>query len=588
MKKVIIVVVIVLGLLAVLSIAMVVAVLKGPKKTVEAETWIELDLSQTPAEYLPEDPLAALLHRKQPRLLDVVTALDRAAQDDRVEGLVAWIPGAPMGLATAQDLRQAVERFRASGKATVAYADSFGEWSAANYAYFLASAFDKAYMQPSGDVGLTGLSYVTPFLRGTLDKLGVVAQMEGRHEYKNAVNTLTESAYTAAHREALSAVMESQFDQMVAEIAEDRGLTPQRVEALIDGGPFLGQEAVDAGLVDGLEYRDEVYAEISDGDPESLKTQSPQAYVEAAGRSAGDEATVAIIYGVGTVLRGESTVDPLTGGVSMGSATVAQAFRDAVEDESVEAILFRVDSPGGSYVASDTIRREVARAREKEKPVVVSMGDVAASGGYFVAMDANRIVAQPGTITGSIGVYGGKMVTQEMWGKLGITFDEIHTSDHATMWSWEYEYSDEEWARVEAALDRIYRDFTAKAAKARDMPVAALRRIARGRIWSGADAHRLGLVDRLGGYDETFAELRDQLDLAEDAPLKLKPFPRPKTPFEALMARFTGRAGSARVAAVARVLEAVRPLARLAEQLGVLEREPQVLRTPIDEAALTR
>lgn len=587
MKKLIIVIVLVLGLLALLSIGMIVVLLKGPKGTVEAETWIELDLSQAPAEYLPEDPLAALLYRKQPRLLDVVTAIDRAARDERVEGLIAWIPGAPMGLATAQDLRQAVQRFRASGKGTVAYADSFGEWSAANGAYFLASAFEKVYVQPSGDVGLTGLAYVSPFLHGALDKLGVVPQMEGRHEYKNAVNMLTESSYTAAHREALGGVMESQFDQIVAAIAEGRGLEPQRVETLIDDAPFLGQEAVDADLVDGLKYRDEVYAEISDGDPENLQTRSPQVYLKAAGRAADDGTTVALIYGVGTVLRGESTVDPLTGGVSMGSETVAQAFRDAVDDDAIQGILFRIDSPGGSYVASDTIRREVARAREQKKPVVVSMGDLAASGGYFVAMDADRIVAQPGTITGSIGVYGGKLVTRDMWGKLGITFDEIHTSANATMWSWQYPYTDEQLAAMQAALDRVYEDFTAKAARGRDMPLAELRRIARGRIWSGADAHRLGLVDRLGGYDEAFAEMREQLGLADDAPLELRAFPRPKTAFEALMARFAGEAEGGAAAVAARVLEAVRPLARLAEQLGVLEREPQVLRTPIDEAALS-
>lgn len=587
MKKLIIVVVVVLGLLAVLSIAMIVVLLKGPKATVEAETWIELDLSRTPTEYLPEDPLAALLHLKQPRLLDVVTALDRAAQDERVEGLVAWIPGAPMGLATAQDLRQAVERFRASGKPTVAYADTLGEWGAANGAYFLASAFEKVYVQPSGDVGLTGLAYVSPFLQGTLDKLGVVAQMEGRYEYKNAVNTFTESSYTAAHREALRALMEAHFDQIVAGLAEGRGLAPRRVEALIDDGPFFGQEAVEAGLIDGLKYRDEVYAEISGGDPEDLETRSPQTYLKAAGRSTGDGTTVALIYGVGTVVRGESTVDPLTGGISMGSETVAQAFRDAVEDDAVRGILFRIDSPGGSYVASDTIWREVARAREKGKPVVVSMGDVAASGGYFVAMGADRIVAQPGTITGSIGVFGGKFVTREMWGKLGVTFDEIHTSDNATIWSSAYEYTDEQWTQVRAALDRIYEDFTTKAAKGRDMPLVELRRLARGRVWSGADAHRLGLVDRLGGYDEAFAEIREQLGLAEDAPLDLEPFPRPKTAFEALMARFTGDADSGPAAVAARVLEAIRPLARLAERLGILDRDPQPLRTPIDEAAVT-
>jgi protease-4 len=294
---------------------------------------------------------------------------------------------------------------------------------------------------------------------------------------------------------------------------------------------------------------------------------------------------VALVYGVGSVVRGESSVDPLTGGVSMGSETVAGALRDAIEDDSVQGILFRVNSPGGSYVASDTIRREVARAREAGKPVVVSMGDLAASGGYFVAMDADRIIAQPGTITGSIGVFGGKMVTRDMWAKIGVTFDEIHTSDNANIWSTAYRYTDEQWARVQAALDRIYQDFTSKAAEGRGMSLAELQRIARGRIWSGADALELELVDELGGYEEAFGVIRELLELEEDAPLELKPFPRPKTPFQALLAQFSGDSEAASLQALARVLEAVRPLARMAERLGLLEREPQVLRTDLGEIA---
>ncbi|MGH9380626.1 MAG: signal peptide peptidase SppA [Thermoanaerobaculia bacterium] len=581
MKKLIIVIVVVLALLAILSIGMVVALLKGPRGTVEAETWIELDLSAAPAEYVPEDPLSALLYHKQPRLLDVVSALDRAATDERVAGLVAWLPGTPMGLATAQELRQAVERFRAGGKQTVAYADTIGEWSAANGSYFVASAFEKIYIQPSGDVGLTGLAYVSPFLRGTLDKLGVIPQMEGRHEYKNAVNTFIETEYTEAHREAMQSVMGSQFDQIVQGIALGRDLQPQRVRGLIDEAPFLGEEAVKAGLVDGLKYRDEVYEEISGGDPEALETRSPQAYLKAAGRPPKDATTVALIYGVGGVVRGESGIDPLSGDVSMGSQTLAQAFRDAVEDDDVRGILFRVNSPGGSYVASDTIYREVARARAEGKPVVVSMGDVAASGGYFVAMDADRIVAQPGTITGSIGVLGGKLVTRDMWAKLGITFDEVHTSDSATIWSSAYEYSDGQWTRIDAALDRIYADFTAKVAAGRDLPLQKVQRVARGRIWSGTDALELGLVDALGGYDEALAELRAQLELEEDAPLKLEPYPHPKTPFEALMARFSGETETGLAVAARRILETARPLIQLARRLGVLESDPQPLRAPL-------
>ena len=392
---------------------------------VPAHTVIVLDFEQPLVEYVPDDPLANLLQRRRALLRDVLDGLARAKSDDRVVGLVAHVGQGTLGLAQIQELRDAVADFRSSGKRAVAFAEAFGEFGPGNGAYYLATAFGEIYLQPSGDVGLTGLMAETPFVRGTLDKLGVVPRFGARGEYKNAVNTFTERRFTGPHREATSRLITSQFDQIVRGIAAARGLAEGDVRSVVDRAPLSAQQALDAKLVDGLAYRDEVLAKLEDGGtkPERL---SLARYVALAGPPPAGGDTVALIHGVGAVSRGKSGVDPMSGDVGMGSETLAAAFRSAVEADRVRAIVFRIDSPGGSYVASDTIWREVSRAREAGKPVVVSMGNVAASGGYFVAVPADRIVAQPGTITGSIGVFAGKMLTGGLWDKLGVTWDEVH------------------------------------------------------------------------------------------------------------------------------------------------------------------
>jgi len=264
--------------------------------------------------------------------------------------------------------------------------------------------------------------------------------------------------------------------------------------------------------------------------------------------------------------------------MTMGADTVAAAFRDAIDDRRVEAIIFRVDSPGGSYVASDTIRRETIRAREADKPVIVSMGNLAGSGGYFVALDADRIVAQPGTITASIGVLGGKMVTRGVWSKVGISWDAVETSDHASMWSPRIDFDDGSWARFEAGLDRIYEDFTSRVALGRDLPLEEVQRIAKGRIWSGQQAIELGLVDELGGLDVAKRLAREALDLEADAPIRLKRFPPPLTPMEMLFSLTGTRANLSRSLMV-RTLAAFQPTMRVLQRLGYFD-EPGVLSLP--------
>src|SRR5262249_14198507 len=302
-------------------------------------------------------------------------------------------------------------------------------------------------------------------------------------------------------RKAASQLVASQFGQIVRGIAEARKLPEDQVRAIVDQAPLSAQQALDAHLVDGLAYRDEGHAKFESGGG----TPTPLPLLRYLGRAGPPPArgdVVALIHGVGTVQRGKSGVDPLSGDVSMGSDTVGSAFRSAVDDSDVRAILFRIDSPGGSYVASDTIWREVSRARAAGKPVVVSMGNVAASGGYFVAMPADRIVAQPGTITGSIGVFSGKMILPAFWEKLGVPWDEVHTGTNATMWSSLSDFSPSERARFDAELDRVYDDFTSKAAEGRKLPKERVLEIAQGRVWTGEDALGIGLVDALGGYGE--------------------------------------------------------------------------------------
>lgn len=528
---------------------------------VPSKTILEANFETRLVEDVPDEPIARAM-LAAPSVRDIVDALDRASTDDRVAGLVARLGASPMGMAQIQEVRDAVRRFRARKKFAVAFSETFGEVGAGNGSYYLATAFDEIWLQPSGDVGLTGVMLESFFLRGALDKLGVVPRLDHRYEYKTAMNMLTEKKFTAAHRESYGRVVEAWTSQLARGVAEGRRLTPDQVRALIDRGPYLGREAVDARLVDGLAYRDEVYAKVKKRAGEDSKLLYLHKYLDRAGRPHDSGQTIALIYGVGAVQRGRSRFDPLFGDSTMGSDTVAAAFRAAVEDSGVKAIVFRIDSPGGSYVASDAIWREVVRARQAGKPVVASMGDLAGSGGYFVAMAADKIVAQPGTITASIGVLGGKALTRGFWEKLGITWDDVHANANATMWSSSYDYTPAEWARFQAWLDRVYADFTGKVAEGRRLPKERVLEIAKGRIWSGEDARNLGLVDELGGFPTALALAKRAARIPDAEEVKLVVFPKPRSTWELWMARLAGETPDSSDQTLVRALEIVQPMAR--------------------------
>lgn len=565
----------ILGALFLIGLVIVTVTVIGKKGRVPSKTILEANFDQTFLEDIPATPTAQLMLNDKQTLRDVVDAIDRGAIDDRVVGLVAKIGAATMGMAQTQELRDAVLRFRAHKKFAVAYSESFGEFGAGNGAYYLATAFDHIYLQPSGDVGLTGIILESPFIKGTLSKLGMSFHGDHRYEYKNALNFLTDTKYTGPYKEAMTAIMNSWFNQMKDGICQARQIAPEKFQSVVDAGPYFGKEAVDAKLVDAVAYRDEVYGKVKSQAGNDAELLYLNKYLERAGRPHDRGKTVALVFGVGAVTRGKSDYDPVQGNQNLGSDTVAGALHAATDDKDVKAILFRVDSPGGSYVASDTIWREVVRARQAGKPVVVSMGNLAGSGGYFVAMAADKIVAEPGTITASIGVLGGKMLTSGLWDKVGVSWDEVHDGDNATMFTGTHDYTPAEWGRFEAWLDRVYVDFTSKVAAGRNLPKEKVLEIAKGRIWSGQDAKNLGLVDELGGYDTALKLAKKAAGMAESDEVKIVVFPRPKTVVQSIMSRGgpdnSDKEGVSET--LSRILKVVQPVARQLDAAGIKNKD---------------
>ena len=419
-----------------------------------------------------------------------------------------------------QELRLGVRAFAASGKPTLAWAESFGEGNGNMAGYVLATAFDEIWLQPGGSLGMLGVGVEATFLRGALDRLGIEPQLEQRHEFKNAADQLMRTEFSEAHRAALDRLAESIFTDAVDTIAEGRRIDSLRVRELSDTGPRTAQEARAVGLVDTLGYRDEAYAAMrSRVEPEAellfadrwRPQRRPHLPVHRKGH-------VALVEVRGTIVSGRSRRGPM--GRQVGSDGVGAALRAATSDEHVRAVVLRVDSPGGSAVASDTIWHEVCRVRDAGKPVIVSMGAAAASGGYYIACPADVIVALPATLTGSIGVFGGKLVVRELFDRVGLNTGTVSYGARSLMFSARRGFTDDERERLAATIDAIYADFVAKVAQGRGRPVAEIENIARGRVWTGMDALGIGLVDELGGLRDAVRIARKRGGLSADAPVR--------------------------------------------------------------------
>jgi protease-4 len=480
---------------------------------------LELDLTEVPVTPEQDDPLDRLRNRGRRQLRPTLRALYEAGDDPRVVGLVTKVGGA-LPWATMQELRLGVQAFARSGKPTVAWAESFDDGSAMLTAYVLASAFGEIWLQPGGGVGPLGVGVETTFLRGALDKLGIEPQFEQRHEYKNAADRIQRTELTPAHRESLERLTGTIYADAVQLIAAGRSTDADRLKAVMDASPYTAAEARNAELVDRLGFRDEVYASVRSRFPSTpdllfADRWKPVRRLSWPKRPRGH---VALVEARGAIVTGRSRRG--FGGRQVGSDTVSAQLRAVRDDDRAKAVVLRVDSPGGSAVASEVIWREVVRIRETGKPVVVSMGDVAASGGYYIACPADAILALPATMTGSIGVFGGKFVVTELLERLGLTTGTVQHGERALMYSGRRRFDEHEQARLAATIDAVYEDFVGKVATGRSRPVEDIAAVARGRVWSGQDALEVGLVDRLGGLREAVAEARTRGGLPDDAPVQ--------------------------------------------------------------------
>ena len=474
----------------------------------------ELQESQAPRWGLP----FGAWRPDRPTVWDVVRAIRHAADDDRVEALILHVDGLDWGWAKVAEVREAVLHFRASGKPVYASMESGGEKE-----YLLATAAPRITAPPLAVLQLDGLTASALYLRGTFDKLDVRPNFAHVGQYKSAVEGYTRTDMSPPAREALQSLLDDEFAVLLDSLAAARGLTTDSVASLLDNGPYVAGQAMAVGLVDTLLHPADLDTMVVRMGRGTRRTETLWHYLNRLPMT-DDGARVAMVAVEGEILPGQSRENPM-GGRVLGEETVIAALRDAASRPGVKGIVLRIDSPGGSADASDRIWREVVRARRR-KPVIVSMSDLAASGGYYVAAGADSIVAQPGTITGSIGVFGGKLNVLGLYRKLGLNVETVSRGRHAEMLSPFSDFTPDEQERFQQQMDAVYRTFVSRVATSRALDTAWVDSIGQGRVWSGRQAEDRQLVDAMGGFERAFAMIRARAGLAHDEPLAVEVYPR--------------------------------------------------------------
>jgi protease-4 len=514
------------------------------------------------AEMANSDPLALVVDGPpQPTFADFLLSLSAAAEDPRVMGIAADLSRTTVGMAQAQELREVLKQFSNNGKFTYAFADSYGGIEGGNNLYYLASAFDEIWLQPTGSVGLTGLGVEVPFFRGLFDKIGIQPQFAKRYEYKSAPDSFTETAMGDAQREETVRLLGDLNQQLLQGVADDRGLELVDLQTALVRAPFAATEAVELRLVDHIGYRSDVLEQAQTtaveegedgGDQASIPiTPRPRhwplvpldAYAPLPSKSphhSKDAPIIAVIPAAGMILRSADA-----GGIPGNTDEVSGAdhlealLGAAAENPAVAAIVLRVDSPGGDIVAADTIWHALAEAK-KSKPVVVSMGNYAASGGYYLALPASRILANAGTITGSIGVFGGKFAISELLNKLGVTVEQVKIGANALAASMARPFGEEDGALFDRGIDAAYADFAGRVASARHFDAAKLDRVARGRVWTGQQAVDEQLVDAQGGLLTALDAARELAKIPNDVAVDVRVYPETKAPLEIILEFLSG------------------------------------------------
>jgi protease IV len=487
-----------------------------------------LNVSGDLPDYNPPDPMAEVFGIEQAESFSsLITQIRKAKVDTRVGGILLDINFPGIGWGKADELREAIKDFKTSGKPVYAFMEI-----GLNKEYYIATAADKIYLPPAGDLYINGLAAQASFYRGSLDKLGIEPQFLKIGKYKNAPDQFTEKEMTEGQREVINAILDDNFNRIVNTIAETRKKSPEDVKAIIDNAPYNAPQAKAQGLIDDALYRDQVYDALKNQlgyKPEDkLRTISTNRYRDVPSDSLGLNSgeRIAVIYASGGISSGKSNNSPL-GGQSVGSDTIVQALTEATDDNSIKAIVLRVDSPGGSALASDVMWHAIEKAKEK-KPVVVSMGDVAASGGYYISCNANKIVAEPSTITGSIGVFLGKPIMNGFYDWLGVTSEYVMRGKNAGLFRETQKWEGDELKKMLEQTNSIYYDnFVPKVASGRNKTVEEVDQIGQGRVWTGSQAKERGLVDEFGGLEKAIEIAKQLANLPADKDVRRVAYPKP-------------------------------------------------------------
>lgn len=519
-------IVFVLLLVSVIAIALIAESLGKPD--VPQNSVLVLNVSGDLPDYNPPDQMAKIFGVEQAESFSsLLTQIRKAKVDSRVGGILMDIDFPGIGWGKADELRDAIKDFKTSGKPVYAFMEL-----GTNKEYYIAAAADKIYLPPSGDLYITGFASQAMFFRGSLDKLGVEPQFLKIGKYKNAPDQYTEKEMTEGQKEVINAILDDYYGRVSNAIAESRNKSPEDVKAMIDNAPYNAKQAKEQGLIDEALYRDEVYekfkSQLGYKAEDKLRTVGTNSYRDVPADSLGlnDGEKVAVIYASGAIGSGKSNNSPL-GGQTVGSDTIVQALTDATEDESVKAIVLRVDSPGGSALASDVMWHAIEKAKEK-KPVVVSMSDVAASGGYYISCNASKIVAEPSTLTGSIGVFLGKPILKGFYDWVGVNTQYTTRGKNAGLFREDQKWEGDELAKMTEQMNSIYWDnFVPKVAKGRNKTVEEVNAIGEGHVWTGFQAKQNGLIDEFGGLEKAIDVAKQLANLPADKDVKRIAYPKP-------------------------------------------------------------
>jgi protease IV len=558
-------------LLAVLGIALLISALRNSGPTIHDNSVLVLSIKGTMPDYVPSDPFARALGQDDNSLTNLLWQIRKAKTDKRIKAILFDIDFTGAGWGQADEIRDAIADFRTSGKPAYAYM-----MLGTNKEYYIASACDRIYLPPPGNLFTFGLSAEAVFMRGSLDKLGIYPDVFKIGKYKNAPDMFTEKKMTDAQREVINSMLDDLYGRIVTTTAETRKKSPEEVRAIIDNAPYTAQQAKEVGLIDDTKYRDEVENELKQRlgykEDEKLRLVKGSEYREVSPESLnlnkGEK--IAVIYASGTIGLGSSDDSPF-GDQSVGSTTMVKALNTARDDSSIKAIVIRIDSPGGSAFASDEIWHAIENAKTK-KPVVVSMGDVAASGGYYIACNANRILAEPSTVTGSIGIFAGKPVMKGFYDWLGMSNEYVLRGKNAGMFRETEQFSPEERAKFEEIISKAYYDqFVPKVAKGRNKTVEEVDSLGQGRVWMGSQAKERGLVDEFGGLERAIAVAKQLANLPADKEVRRVILPYPRTFFQRMFNQ-EGEDESAKL--------------KLQQQRAVFEALPEEMRRAFKYAAM--